>query len=178
MIQTLGASSGSQPQEGTWVPHAPDKQAGSLSICHTGLHAPGPGTGGRVEKQLFLATVEEEMTSACAGNHGGLFGGGDGQGVFRKEGSRNGGRALGELLYAGCLGLGEGREAASGSRGQQRGAGVGFLMASLHTARLCWVPSETQGGPQRQPHLQAPCGAAGKTGHFCHPNTIMKSWGH
>lgn len=61
MIQTLGESAGSNPREATWIPDAPEKQAGLLSIGHSGLHAPEPGTGGRVGKQLFLAMAEEGM---------------------------------------------------------------------------------------------------------------------
>lgn len=73
--------------------------------------------------------------------------------------------------------MGEGKEAASGGRGQQRGAGVGFLMGHLHTLRLCWAPCETQGRPHRQPHLQGPCRSAGRTDPFPHPNTVMESRG-
>ena len=73
--------------------------------------------------------------------------------------------------------MGEGKEAASGGQGQQRGAGVGFLMGHLHTLRLCWAPCETQGSPHRQPHLQGPCRSAGRTDPFPHSNTVMESRG-
>lgn len=43
MIQTLGESAGSKPQEAAWIRDAPEKQAGRLSMCHFGLCTSGPG---------------------------------------------------------------------------------------------------------------------------------------
>lgn len=52
---------------------------------------------------------------------------------------------------------------------------VGFL----HVSRLCWVPYEAWGSPQRQPGLQGPCRSAERINGFPQPSTITKSlWRH
>lgn len=48
-------------------------------------------------------------------------------------------------------------------------------MGFLHVSRLCWVPCEAWGSPQRQPGLQGLCRSAERMNCFPHPSTITKS---
>lgn len=60
---------------------------------------------------------------------------------------------------------------AEGSReGPQSGFPRGHLSAGLTGCRV------GLGSPRNQPHLQRPCGSSGRTDHFSHLNTIVKSW--
>lgn len=142
-------------------------------MCHTCLGAPGPGTGVLSEKQLFLAVPEKGVLPACTEYHGGLSGEG------MRGSSERRGAGIGRMgpceAWCQLSVLAWKREQRPPLEAEGSKEAVGFL----HVSRLCWVPCEAWGSPQRQPSLQGPCRPAERINGFPQPSKITKSlWRH
>ncbi|KAB0389166.1 hypothetical protein E2I00_003577, partial [Balaenoptera physalus] len=116
------------------------------SVCHICLGAPGPGTGVRSEKQLFLAMTEKGMTSACPRILGDFLRRGWAGGLQKGGEQELGDGTLRELVSAECLGLGKQMEAPSGS-GVPVGATTGARIPKMrHREKPPKDSQTTRGG--------------------------------